>query len=96
MCRGHHPGRNADDRAPPSPDLFASPVYTRGALTLEALQQRIGDRKMTMLLRRWAAVHRGGGVSTADFIALAERVSGANLGPFFHAWLYVPGRPTGF
>jgi aminopeptidase N len=77
-------------------NLFSAPVYSRGALTLEALQQRIGDRRMTTLLRRWAAAHRGRSVSTADFVALAERVSGTNLGPFFHTWLYVPGKPTGF
>ena len=40
-----------------------------------------------------------GAAGTADFIALASRVSGRRLGPFLHAWLYekvtppMPGHP---
>ena len=37
--------------------------------------------------------------STADFIALASKVAGRDVGPFLHAWLYdettpaMPGHP---
>ncbi len=75
-------------------DLFASTVYIRGALTLQALRERIGDRDFFRLLRRWHAENRNGNVTTADFVALAERVSHQQLDPFFANWLYAPGKPA--
>jgi aminopeptidase N len=77
-------------------DLFADPVYTRGGMVLEALRQEIGTAHLATVLRRWAARDPRRPVSTADFIALAERVSGKNLGRFFHTWLYVAERPAGY
>ncbi|GAA3611321.1 M1 family metallopeptidase [Microlunatus ginsengisoli] len=77
-------------------DLFSDPVYTRGGLTLEALRQKVGDRAFARILTTWASRHRYGGVRTSQFVALAERVSGQNLGSFFHTWLYVPARPAGY
>jgi hypothetical protein len=35
-----------------------------------------------------------GNVSTPEFIALAQRVSGQNLREFFKAWLFTPGKPS--
>ncbi len=74
-------------------NLFAPPVYTRGGLTLEALRQTVGDRDFNTIMKRWATLKRGKTVSTAQFVALAERVSDRNLGTFFHSWLYVAKRP---
>jgi aminopeptidase N len=36
---------------------------------------------------------RDGNVTTADFIALAERISGQQLDRFFRVWLYEEGCP---
>jgi len=77
-------------------DLFGDPVYTRGAMTLEALRERVGSTDFFRILRRWAASRAGGTVSTAELVAVAERVSGRNLGPFFHRWLYTAGKPATF
>ena len=77
-------------------DLFADPVYTRGGMTLEALRHRIGDAAMRRLLTAWAREHRYGTVRTGQFVALAERVSGQDLGGFFREWLVVPERPAGY
>ncbi len=74
--------------------LFDGTIYERGAMTLQALRERIGDAQFTDLLRTWYAEHRYGTVTTAEFIALAERVSGQDLRPFFDAWLYQPGKPS--
>ena len=46
------------------------------------------------ILRRWYAQNRYGNVTTADFIALSERVSGQQLDDLFDAWLYEEGRPA--
>jgi aminopeptidase N len=32
--------------------------------------------------------------STADFIALAEEISGQELDAFFQTWIYTPEKPT--
>jgi aminopeptidase N len=79
----------------PGPEvLFATPVYDRGAMTLQALRQKVGDTVFLQILRNWYGEHRGGNVTTADFIALAERDSGQQLDQFFNAWLFTPGKPT--
>ena len=80
----------------PGPDgLFEGQVYDRGAMTLHALRREIGDRAFFGLLRAWARAHRGGNVTTGDFIALAERRSRRDLGAFFDAWLFTPAKPAG-
>ena len=61
---------------------------------MAALRQKVGDTVFLQILRTWYAEHRGGNVTTADFIALAERLSGQRLDQFFNAWLFTPGKPT--
>jgi aminopeptidase N len=74
--------------------LFGTPVYDRGAMTLQALRQKVGDGTFFRLLRTWFARNEYGSVTTRDFIATAERVSGQNLDHFFDVWLYEDGRPA--
>jgi aminopeptidase N len=73
--------------------LFHTPVYDRGAMTLQALREKLGDDTFLAILRAWYAENRNAGVTTADFIALAERISGQQLDAFFEAWLYTEGKP---
>jgi aminopeptidase N len=73
--------------------LFSAPPYDRGAMTLQALRARVGDRAFFRILRGWYAENRDGNVTTADFIALAERESKQDLEAFFTAWLTTPGKP---
>ena len=75
-------------------DIFARSVYDRGAMTLQALRERIGDDAFFKVLHCWYAEHRYGNVTTADFVALSERVSGKNLQSFFQTWLHMPGKPA--
>jgi aminopeptidase N len=77
-------------------DLFGDSSYVRGKLTLEALRHRIGDKKMKTLLRTWTKHHASGTVRTSQFVSLAEKVSGQDLGGFFKAWLEVPAKPAGY
>lgn len=50
-----------------------------GHLALQALREKAGDAVSFRILRDWAAQHRYGNVTTAQFITLAERDSGRNL-----------------
>ncbi|MGN6255176.1 MAG: M1 family metallopeptidase [Solirubrobacterales bacterium] len=74
--------------------LFDPTTYVRGAMALEALRLAIGTKPMLRVLRSWAEEHRYGSGDIAEFIALAERVSGRDLGPLFHRWLYQRGKPV--
>jgi hypothetical protein len=67
--------------------LFDFPVYARGAMTLHALRQKVGDRKFFQILQTWAAEQKGGTVTTREFIDLAERISKKDLDPLFANWL---------
>jgi aminopeptidase N len=74
--------------------LFNGTIYNRGALTLQALREKVGDSTFFRILRDWATNNRYGNVTTAEFIALAERHSGRDLTDFFRVWLYQPEKPT--
>ncbi|HEX6249414.1 MAG TPA: M1 family metallopeptidase [Nocardioidaceae bacterium] len=76
--------------------LFSAPVYERGAMTLQALRERVGTRAFFTILRRWARQNAHGSVTTEQFIALAERVSGKQLDKLFDDWLYQPRKPRGY
>ena len=78
----------------PGPDnLFAFPVYIRGAMTLHVLRMTVGDEAFFGILERWARKQGGGHGTTAEFIATAEQVSGQQLDELFEAWLFTPTKP---
>jgi aminopeptidase N len=96
-----HYARPADDElwevAPANPaadEIFHEATYVRGAMTLEGLRQIVGDATFFEIMRRWHEENEYGVVTTADFIALAERVSGRELSPYFQDWLYEVGKPS--
>jgi aminopeptidase N len=74
--------------------LFDAPAYSRGAMTLQALRGKVGDATFFRILRDWFAQNRNGNVTTADFVALAERDSGQQLDNFFRVWLDEPAKPV--
>ena len=74
--------------------MFARAVHRRGAMTPQALRDKIGTDAFFRVLRTWTAEHRQGNGTTAQFIALSERISGQDLGNFFQVWLYTPSKPT--
>jgi aminopeptidase N len=85
--------RSSAPASPPRTDLFATAVYSRGAMTLQALRVRVGDAVFFRILRTYAAEHRFRNATTADFIADAEKITGQDLRAFFSTWLYAPAAP---
>ncbi|MDG4815405.1 M1 family metallopeptidase [Micromonospora sp. WMMD956] len=82
----------ATDWSQPSVDpgranMFGDAVYQRGALAVHALRRTVGDDAFFRILRAWTTERRGGNATTADFVALAERVSGRRLAALLDAWL---------
>ncbi len=81
--------------ADPGPTgLFADPVYDRGAATVYALREKIGEDDFLAATREWLSRYDDGTASTADFEALYEEVSGEDLEQFFDVWLHTPAKPT--
>jgi aminopeptidase N len=55
---------------------------------LHALRLEVGDEKFFEILQTYHERFAGGNARTADFIAVAEEVSGKELSAFFDSWLY--------
>ena len=90
LARTRHP-----PIADPAPaDLFDKNIYERGALTLHALRRSVGDDAFFAVLRAWATERRHANGSTADFVALASRVAGRDVGPLLTAWLTADPMPA--
>ena len=98
LYNGHGPSSSFWAPPPGNPggpqNLFDGAVYDRGAMTLEALRQKVGEPTFFEILRDWVAAHRFRNASTRDFIDLAESDSGQALDSFFHKWLFEAGKPT--
>jgi aminopeptidase N len=63
-------------------------------MTLQALREKIGDLAFFQLLKDWAQKNRYGNVTTAQFIALAEKKSGQDLTQFFKVWIFQAEKPA--
>ncbi|GAB3266616.1 M1 family metallopeptidase [Nocardioides dilutus] len=74
--------------------VFDLAVYIRGAMTLQALRNRIGEDAFWTVLRTWLSSRSGGNGRVEDFRALAASVSGQDLGEFFDTWLLSSSRPA--
>jgi aminopeptidase N len=74
--------------------LFDFAVYLRGAMTLQALRNAVGDTAFWAIVRTWARQNSGGHGTTPQFIALAERISGMQLDELFNTWLFTATKPA--
>jgi len=81
------PGRPGKD------ELFGFSIYIRGAMCLQALRDRVGSPTFFKILRAWAAQHRYGNATTAQFEALAQQMSHKKLAGLFDAWLNTKNKP---
>jgi aminopeptidase N len=74
-------------------NLFNGGVYYRGALTLYALQNLLGDDVFLAILQTYYQRFAGATAEISDFIEVAEEVSGRSLTEFFYSWLYAEQAP---
>lgn len=79
---------------PGADKVFDGPVYDRGAMSLQALRNRIGSPAFWQVVRTWHDQHEGKNGSVEEFMALAEQLSGEDLDGFFRAWLFSPTKPA--
>jgi aminopeptidase N len=95
---------NGDDEAiwaypPAKPSSAAhisdSPVYARGAMVLQKIRQKVGDDTFYDILQGWAAAHRHGSASTADFTAYVEKTAPhKDFTAIWRDWLYGDRKPA--
>ncbi len=79
----------------PQPEApFDATVYVRGAMTLHALRDEVGDEAFFITLREYLSRYAGGNATTSDFLEVAEEVSGRELEQLFQAWLYAEVPPA--
>ncbi len=69
-------------------------MYDRGALTLQALRNEVGDRAFFGLLKSWPTDKKYGNASVRDFVTYAERKTGKPLAALFDTWLFQPSKPS--
>jgi aminopeptidase N len=79
--------------APLANQFAQSNVYQCGALLLQAIADRVGQRELVALLRDWVAAHRDGTVDRAAFVAFANRYTGTDLTRLINSWLYSATTP---
>ena len=94
LFEADHPFWNLTIGDPGPDDLFAFPVYARGAMTLHQLRLAVGDQDFFTILKTWASSNRGGNVTTPQFIALSEQISGQQLDSLFQTWLFTTTKPV--
>jgi hypothetical protein len=62
-------------------------VYAKGALFFHALHQAVGDQVYLAIMREYLQQYQHGIAAPADFLRLAEAVSGQDLGPIYQEWV---------
>jgi aminopeptidase N len=80
-----------EDLVPAEPGaerIFDERVYERGALTLHAVRDAMGDKAFFAMLAGWTQACRFGVAGTEDFLDHAARYSATDLTPVFDAWLF--------
>lgn len=77
-------------------ELFSDSVYDRGALTLQALRLKVGDKAFFRILRAYYAKFRYGNAESSDFIDLAVAQAGDVPGVrrLLRDWLYEEAVPA--
>ncbi|MCA6090863.1 M1 family metallopeptidase [Streptomyces sp. SCA3-4] len=79
---------------PGAQNQFHSAVYQRGAITLQALRNKVGDAAFFKILKGWQAENKFGNGSVQDFVTFAEKTSGKPLQKFFDTWLFTDSKPS--
>lgn len=80
VVKGLDDFRNWDDYGPT--------VYTRGAVVLNELRNKLGDEKFFQVMQTYFKEYQFKIATTEDFIRVSEDVAGQQLDDFFNTWLY--------
>jgi aminopeptidase N len=79
---------------PGAKNQFHDAVYDRGAMALQALRNKTGDKSFFKILKGWPAEHKGGNARVEQFEKYAEKISGKSLSSLFDTWLRTSSKPS--
>ncbi len=82
-----------DTRSDLRTDEWHRVAQGKGVLLLHALRERMGLKPFVEMMDEFGRKHAGKPVTTADFVAHAEKKSGQKLSDFFRVWLTETGLP---
>lgn len=74
-------------------ELLNANSYEKGSWVLHMLREQTGDSAFRRIIQTYYDRFRGRNAETADFMKIAEEVTGKNLGNFFLQWLFTPENP---
>lgn len=76
-------------------NVLPAELYTRGALAIQAFRSALGnDEVFFRLLREWLTKYQYGNAKVADFIDMANAVTGRSTNALFKTWLTDKGKPA--
>lgn len=79
--------------------VYSNQAYLGGPLVLYALQQKVGQEKFHAIETTFLQEYKDKSASTEDYIQVAQKVAGGDVGEFLKDWLYgtttpaMPGHP---
>ncbi len=76
-----------------SQEAYQAIVYRKGALVLEMLARKLGERDFLRALKALLAAASGQVISTGDFLSLLERITAGELDGFAQQFIYGTGLP---
>jgi aminopeptidase N len=76
-------------------EIFSGSIYDRGAGTLQALREKLGNHTFFAIMRGWLKAHAYGNATVGQFRTYAAKVAHRNLNHFFYEWLDKNGKPSG-
>ncbi|MEU4209547.1 M1 family metallopeptidase [Streptomyces sp. NPDC026206] len=79
---------------PGADNQFHNAVYNRGAIALQALRNKVGDKAFFAILKGWQTENKFGNGSVQDFVKFAEKSSGKPLQKLFDTWLFTDSKPS--
>jgi aminopeptidase N len=74
-------------------ELLNANSYQKGGWVLHMLRRQLGDSTFWRGIQTYYNRFAGKNAVTADLCKVMEEVSGVNLKPFFHQWLFTAGHP---
>ena len=74
--------------------LFDESVYVRGALTLHALRQLVGDAVFFEILRTHYEQSAGGNTNTSEFLEIVTQLAGGEAAELVESWLHEDPMPA--
>jgi aminopeptidase N len=73
--------------------VFADSIYQRGAGTLEALREKVGNAAFFRVMRGWVQALRYRNATVGQFTDYVQKVLNRDLRRFFYVWLYRRAKP---